>query len=81
MTTKTIPARTITTCDCCGVEMTGKNSRLDGGIKIKENGLDFQGMAVADASRSFDLCDDCLPKVKRAINDVFEAAATGESNV
>lgn len=75
MTITIIPARRIQTCDCCGGDMTGNANRLNGHIEIRENALDFQGMAVADASRAFDLCDDCLPKVKRAINEVFTATA------
>lgn len=73
MSTKTIPARTIKTCDRCGVEMAGNNCRKDGKVTINENALDFQGMAVASANRSVDLCDTCLSQVTRAIDAAMSA--------
>ena len=74
MSTKTIPAKTIMTCDGCGIECTTSNRRKDGGLHIKEDALDYQGHAVADASQKYDLCDKCLTVVVQAIG----AAISGQ---
>lgn len=73
MTTKIIPERRIKICDCCQVEMDGKNSRQDGGLTIKADALDHHGHAVADASRKLDLCDSCLHEVAGCIDGVIAA--------
>lgn len=75
MSTKTIPARIIKTCDCCQKEITTANSRQDGGLHIKAAALDFSGAAVADASRKLDLCDACLGHVCTAIDAAIQARA------
>lgn len=68
MSTKTIPAQTIKTCDCCGVVMSRNNSRQEGALTLKANMLDMQGSACADASRKLDLCDACLYDVEKALD-------------
>ena len=73
MTTKTIPAQTIKVCDCCGATMDRKNSRQDGGLIIKADALDMYGHAVADATRKMDLCDSCLHRVTKAIDETIAA--------
>lgn len=55
MSTKTIPAQTIKTCDCCSVTMDGQNSRQEGKLTLNANALDMHGHACADATRKFDL--------------------------
>ena len=60
MSTKTIPAQTIKTCDCCSVTMDGQNSRQEGKLTLNAHALDMHGHACADATRKFDLCDPCL---------------------
>lgn len=73
MSTKTIPAQTIKTCDSCGTVMTSKNSRQAGLLKLRLHVLDMQGSACADGSRELDLCDECLYHVTKSIDHVIEA--------
>lgn len=74
MSTKTIPAQTIKVCDCCGATMDRKNSRQEGELIIKAYALDMHGHAVADAGRKMDLCDSCLHRVTKAIDEAAIAA-------
>ena len=62
--TKVIPEHKLVTCDNCN---QNANTPRRGILIIKQNGLDYQGCAVGDATRSFDLCDDCLDRVTKAI--------------
>lgn len=81
MSTKSIPAQTIKTCDCCGVVMDSKTARQDGGLVLKADALDMHGIAVADASRRIDLCDTCLYVVGTAIDTAIAAhKATAQIN-
>ena len=73
MSTKTIPAQTIKTCDCCGVVMDGRNSRQEGALVLKAHALDMQGAPCADATRKLDLCDSCLHDVGNAIDAALAA--------
>ncbi len=75
MSKKTIPAQSITTCDCCGVVMDGGNSRQEGALVLKAHALDMQGAQCADATRKLDLCDPCLYAVGTAIDAVLAARA------
>lgn len=68
MSTKTIPAQTIKTCDCCDVVMDGRNSRQDGTLMLKAHALDMQGSPCADATRKLDLCDSCMWHVGKAVD-------------
>lgn len=70
MSTTTIPAKTVKTCDCCGITMDGKNDRQEGALHIKAHALDWSGCAVADASQKLDLCDGCLYEVSKALEFV-----------
>lgn len=67
MTTRTIPAQIIKTCDCCGAEMTPLTAREDGQLVLKRNALDLHGHAVADATQKWDLCDTCVHLAARTI--------------
>ena len=71
MSTKTIPAQIIKTCDRCGVTMDRGNSRQEGRITINAHALDMHGHACADATRKLDLCDSCLYHVARAIDSAM----------
>ena len=71
MSSKTIPAQTIKTCDCCGVVMDGRNSVKEGGLVLKAHALDTQGSPCADATRRLDLCDSCLYDVAKAVDAVI----------
>jgi hypothetical protein len=73
MSTKTIPAQTIKTCDCCQVEMDRCNSHQDGALVLKAHALDTQGSPCADATRKLDLCDSCLYRVEKAIDATIAA--------
>ena len=75
MSTKTIPAQTIKTCDCCGVVMDGRNSRQEGALVLKAHALDMQGARCADATRKLDLCDSCLYDVSKAVDTAMAARA------
>lgn len=74
MAVKQIPAKTIKTCDRCGVVMNGSNDRQEGGLTVKAHALDMQGSPCADATRKFDLCDSCLYTVAKAIDAAMSAA-------
>lgn len=71
MASKTIPARLIVTCDRCGAETPqafGRGRRRrEGVLLIKSHGLDNLGDPCCKADRSYDLCDDCLFIMERAI--------------
>lgn len=71
MSTKTIPAKTIKTCDCCGSVMDSRNSVKDGGLVLKAHALDMHGAPCADATRQLDLCDSCLYDVTKAVDAVI----------
>lgn len=71
MSTKTIPAHTIKTCDCCGSVMDSRNSVKEGGLVLKAHALDMQGSPCADATRRLDLCDSCLNDVAKAVDTVI----------
>lgn len=71
MSTKTIPSQIIKSCDRCGVTMDGKNSRQEGGLVLKAHALDMQGSPCADATRTLDLCDSCLCKVTKALDEAL----------
>lgn len=75
MSTKTIPAQTIKTCDCCQAVMNHGNSRQSGHLTLKSDVLDMQGSACADATRKLDLCDSCLYDVAKAIDAAIAAQA------
>jgi len=74
MSTKTIPAQTIKTCDCCGVTIDRQNSRQEGKLTLNAHALDMQGSPCADATRKLDLCDSCLYDVAKAVDVVLSAA-------
>ena len=77
MSTKTIPAQTIKTCDCCQVVIDGSNSRQEGHLTLKAHALDMQGSPCADATRELDLCDSCLYHVGKAIDAAMAAQQDG----
>ena len=74
MSTKTIPARTVITCDSCGAECTPQNRRQGGGVILKADALDMQGHAVADATQEYDLCDRCRFSVEQVVFKEFARA-------
>lgn len=78
MSTKTIPAQTIKTCDRCGVTMDQGNSRQEGKLTLNAHALDMHGHACADATRKFDLCDSCLYKVGKAIDAAMASPTSAE---
>lgn len=80
MSTKTIPAQTIKTCDGCGVTMDAQNSRQEGKLTLNANVLDMYGHACAAATRKFDLCDSCLLDVEKAIDSAIAARKQGANH-
>lgn len=73
MTKKQIPAQTITTCDCCGVECKGSNYVHEGKLTLTRAALDFQGCPVADATIRLDLCDRCNSAIGDAVSKCAES--------
>lgn len=73
MTTKTVPAYDVTTCDCCGVVMTPENARLKVVLKIKTDPKDWDEGALYP-SRQLDLCNSCYFKIDSAVDAIIEAA-------
>ena len=80
MSTKTIPAQTIKTCDCCGVVMNNGSSRQEGALVLKAHALDMQGSPCADATRKLDLCDSCLYAVGKSIDAAIAAKQGGATD-
>ena len=70
-----IPAKTIKTCDACGVEDSGHNFRHGCVLKLERAALDWHNAPVADASIRRDLCDTCQYKVSIAINEAMGGSA------
>lgn len=75
MSTKTIPAQIIKTCDGCDVKIDAQNSRQEGKLTLNVHALDMHGHACADATRKLDLCDSCLYKVAKAIEAALKDAS------
>lgn len=70
MSTRTIPAQTIVTCDCC--KRSGTRRVKSAAIVLHRNALDWHGDPVADGTIRFDLCDECESLIAKAINAVAE---------
>ena len=68
MATKTIPAKTVVTCDVCNVERSRGNGRLEAKLTLKRHALDMHGEPAADGTISFDLCDGCHNIIATRIN-------------
>ena len=69
MSRKEIPAKSVITCDCCGVACAGGNYVHEGKLTLTRAALDFQGCPVADATIRLDLCDRCNSEIGSAINE------------
>ena len=72
MATKTIPAKTETTCDKCGCVCTkcfGSGRRImDGTVTLYRHGIDFGGNPCGPAGFNIELCDNCIIEVENLIN-------------
>jgi uncharacterized cysteine cluster protein YcgN (CxxCxxCC family) len=68
---KTIPAKEETYCDVCGrlCVAGGASRNMDGELVLKRKALDDVGRPCADATVKKDLCDDCLSRIEKAINE------------
>lgn len=75
MSTRTVPAEKVVTCDCCrkDVGAPGVKRSRSGELHVLRDALDFQGYVCADASIKLDLCDSCLNIIATAINQACEA--------
>lgn len=75
MSTRTIPAEKIVTCDCCqkDVGSPGVKRVQSGGLHLLRDGLDMHGHACANADVKLDLCDSCLQIIATAINQACTA--------
>lgn len=69
MAVKKIPAREEVTCDVCRRICDGKDVRRahSGKLVVQQDGLDYQGCAVGNATVSYDLCDFCLSNLEVVI--------------
>ena len=73
---ETIPARTVLRCDFCKREDTGNGFfKMATSIHLRRSALDMNGDPAADASQTFDACDDCAIKICNQIN-IFAAGFT-----
>lgn len=70
MTTRTIPARVITTCDLCDSVCTRENRRHTGSVNVERAGLDMAGHAVGNDSLHYDVCDICLGLVVFTLDEL-----------
>jgi hypothetical protein len=71
--TKTIPARTETTCDVCNRTCDLNNRRKSGIVNVGCNGLDYQGMAVGPGGFRLEVCDECLGYINDAIDSCVQS--------
>jgi hypothetical protein len=71
MTTTTVPARTVTTCDGCGIECTNKNRSRSGTMTLRADQLDHQGTPIANGGGIYDFCDHCVSLVMAAVLEVI----------
>ena len=71
MAERNTPATKTYICDGCGAEAQDRFPPNWTKLIIKANALDYQGMAVADASVSRDLCAACTGVVHKAVNDAI----------
>lgn len=67
MTTTVIPAKSVTTCDRCGIECNDTNRRRLGHLHLSMTRLDNLGDPAAGDGRHWDFCDDCLGFVSGAL--------------
>lgn len=67
MATKTIPARTETTCDVCKVLCTPSNRAMSCTLNFDRAGLDYQGCAVGPGGFKLELCDKCCSELEDAV--------------
>lgn len=58
MGTKVIPEQKLWFCDVCQVE-NAKRYRDEPAVIHQQNGLDFSGAAIADATVEYELCNSC----------------------
>ena len=74
MSKKIIPQTEQITCDVCQriVDKLHVFNSCNGKLILKQDGLDYSGCPVGDASWQFDLCDNCLDKIGSAINKKIE---------
>lgn len=55
---KTIPAKTIVTCDVCGCEIVD-NAKYDYYFYIHKNVFDYYWQKSGEDEKHYDLCDNC----------------------
>lgn len=72
MSVKYVTAKTYKICDACGATCTHSNSPSEAVLTLRANALDYQGGAVANATRILDLCDKCFCKIGRAIDAAID---------
>ena len=65
MSKRTIPARTINVCDCCGVTDEDGIRRfvMECRVQVFKHALDYQGSPVANGGWIWDLCDTCATRI------------------
>lgn len=72
MTVIRIPEQTILQCDSCDGRSGDVPFKTHSRLTFKQDALDWQGSACADASITVDLCDGCAKKVRDAINEALK---------
>lgn len=74
MSSKSVPAKRLFTCDGCGLEQlepdNGMRPSRWSQVHFRRDAYDFQGRAVADASVLLDFCALCTQSAAEALNGV-----------
>ena len=64
------------TCDLCLAIRQETGWPLDGYLRFKHGLQDFQGSVVAGYEREWQLCDNCVNRVRDAINNLTRPEET-----
>ena len=77
MSLRHIPEKYISQCDLCGEEAEGKSQTGWGNLIIKQDALDYQGAPVADGTKNWLLCRQCLRQINDYIPRLFSDIKAG----
>lgn len=77
MSTKKIPERIETTCDCCGRTDEAVGFIKKAKLTFNQRSLDMHNNPAGDATISRDLCDTCAGIMTAAINEAHNKIRKG----
>jgi hypothetical protein len=72
MSRRTIPSKTVLTCDRCQQITEDSNHRIGAHLVFEGSGLDFQGIPVCSAGWDKDLCDKCWMEIEGELNQLLK---------